>query len=222
MVWSDEKLDELNVEQLKNLFANLGNQRESGRIGADAAEELSQRITARLPAVARNPRRPRPRALIKLDARVAENLGDFAAYLGQRYDLSEGTARERSIDIPGFRPEAGTDKRGLARAGASVKKGSMAIDRFIAYRVRDSMASLAFLLLPDLPHDAGLYVIFATEDLLESGVPITDMIPSSLDHGWSRDSRERLRAQRAGNFAEAQVLYEGLIASLATKRVADQ
>jgi hypothetical protein len=64
-------------------------------------------------------------------------------------------------------------------------------------------------------------VILATDDLLESGVPITDVMPASRDHGWSRDSRSRMRAQTAANFAEAQQLYEALIARVATKRVVE-
>jgi hypothetical protein len=222
MDWSDEKLAQLNVEQLKNLLANLDSQRALGRVSADSAEEVAQRITARLPARALSARRARPRALVELDARVARDLGDFAAYLSRHYDLSDGTAREKSVDILGFRPEGGTDKRGLAKAGAAVKKGSMAIDRSIGYRVRDSMASLAFLLLPDQPNEAGRYVILATDDLLESGVPTTDVIPASRNHGWSRDSRGRMRAQPTQNLAEAQTLYEALIASVASKRVADE
>ena len=133
-----------------------------------------------------------------------------------------GIARSKSIDVLGFRPEAGTDKQGLAKVGAAVKKGSLAIDRSIAYRVRDSMASLAFLLLPDQPHESGRYVVLATDDLLESGVPLTEVIPASRDHGWSRDSRARMRAQPAQTFAEAQALYEALIARVASKRVADE
>lgn len=222
MEWSDEKLAQLDVDQLKNLLENLDSQRAIGRISADSAQELSQRITARLPARALSARRSRPRALVELDARVARDLGDFAAYLSRHYDLSDGTAREKSIDVLGFRPEAGTDKHGRAKAGTAVKKGNMAIERSIAYRVRDSMASLAFLLLPDQPQETGRYVVLATDDLLESGVPLTEVMPASRDYGWSRDSRGRMRAQPAQNFAEAQTLFEALIARVASKRAADE
>lgn len=220
--WNDEKLAQLNAEQLKNLLANLDLQRSIGRISAEAASELSQRIAARLPARALTVRRTRSRVLTELDGRVARDLGDFAARLGRQYDLTDGTAREKSIDVPGFRPEVLTDKRGLAKVGNAVKKGNMVIDRAISYRVRDSIATLAFVLLPDQPQETGRYVILATEDLLESGLPITDVLPASRDHGWSGKSRGAMRAQPALNFAEAQVVYEGLIAKLAKARDPEQ
>jgi len=219
MEWNDEKLARLDNEQLRNLLENLSKQREMGRVTEEAALELAQRIAARLPARAQTPRRVRSHALIQLDARVATDLGEFAAQLDRQYDLSDGTARKKSIDVLGFRPQVATDKNGLAKAGISMRKGSMAIDRSISYRVRDSMASLAFLLLPAQAHEAGRYVVVATDDLLESGVPITDVMPASRDYGWSRDSRGRMRAQPAQNFADAQKLYEGLIATLAERRV---
>jgi len=222
MDWNDEKLAALSVEQLKRLLENLGIQRAAGRVTEEIAEDLTRRITARLPASALTTRRARPRSLIQLDVRAATALGDFATELGTRYDLTDATAREKSADIVGFRPEVATDKHGLAKAGVSVKKGNMAIDRSIAYRVRDSMASLAFLLLPDQPEQTGRYVILATADLLESGLPITDVMPATRDHGWSRDSRSRMRAQPTANFAEAQQLYETLIARVAAKRVVEE
>lgn len=218
MDWNDEKLAGLDAKQLKALLENLRIQREAGRVSDEAAEDLTRRITARLPASALTARRTRPRALALLDARVAAGLGGLALALGRRYDLSDATARERSAGIVGFRPQASTDKRGLAKAGASMKDGSMAIDRSIAYRVRDSMASLVFLLWPDQPQESGRYVILATSDLLETGLPIAEVLPASRDYGWSRDSRERMRAQPMQNFAEAQKAYEEMIARVANKR----
>ena len=41
---------------------------------------------------------------------------------------------------------------------------------------------------------------------------------AARDYGWSRQSRERMRAQTAESFTEAQQLYEALIARVATKR----
>lgn len=222
MDWTDEKLAGLDTPQLKSLLQNLRIQRESGRVTDETAEDLTRRITARLPASALTVRRTRPRALALLDARIAASLGGLANALSQRYDLSEETARLMSVGIAGFKPQAATDKRGLAKTGSSVKNGNMAIDRFIAYRVRDSLASLAYLLGPDEPQEKGRYVILATSDLLEAGVPIAEVMPASRDYGWSRESRERMRAQTVENYAEAQKVYESLIARVATKRLEEE
>ncbi|HUL67194.1 MAG TPA: hypothetical protein VLW55_21545 [Burkholderiaceae bacterium] len=216
--WTDEKLAALDSAQLKTLLENLALQHAAGRVSDEVAGDLTMRITSRLPVNALTPKRKRSRALIMLDTRIAESLGDLARLLSARYDLSEETARERSTDTAGFRPQQLTNKQGQGKAGASMKKGTMAIDRFIAYRVRDSLASLAYLLAMDQPQQTGRYVLLATDDLLGSGVPIAEVMPPSGDYGWSRESRERLRAKPTVDFAEAQRLYEELIARVATKR----
>ena len=217
MNWTDEKLAGLDTAQLKSLLENLSTQRTSGRVSEEIAAELTTRITARLPANALTTRRKRSRSIVLQDARVAEALGDLAMLLSRRYDLSEATARERSADITGFRPLPLVNKQGQAKAGASMKSGKMAIDRFISYRVRDSLAGLAYLLAMDQPQQTGRYVLLGTDDLLESGTPLTELMPGSGDYSWSRDSRARMRAQVVADFAEAQRLYEELIARMATK-----
>lgn len=222
MDWSEEKLATLDKAQLKSLLENLAVQRESGRVSEEAADDLAKRIAARLPASVLTPRRKRSRSLVQLDARIAEALGDLALLLSRRYDLSEETARERSADTAGFKPQALTNKLGHARVGNSVKNGSTAIERFIAYRVRDSLAALAYLLAADQPQNTGRYVVLATSDLLESGVPLAELMPPSGDFGWSRESRERMRAKPTADFAEAETLYEALIARVASKRVVEE
>lgn len=217
MDWNDEKLDALDPAQLKSLLENLATQREYGRVSEETATDLARRITARLPARALAVRRKRPRAVVQLDALVTARLGGLATQLKQRYDLSEDTARQASAGTTGFRPQTLTDSRGSPRSGATMKDGTMAIDRFIAYRVRNSLASLAFHLNADEPKDTGRYVVIATEDLLQDGVPLAEMSPASRDLGWSQETRERLRALAAADFDEARHLYEALIARVAQR-----
>jgi hypothetical protein len=50
MSWTDDKLALLSKEQLLNLLDNLQTQRESGRVTAQAADEVAGLIAARLPA----------------------------------------------------------------------------------------------------------------------------------------------------------------------------
>jgi hypothetical protein len=214
--WPDEKLAGLDTAQLKNLLGNLHTMREAGRVSEAAADDIAARITARLPARALVVKRKRLRTEVQLEARVADGLGSLATSLAQRYDLSEETARQRSATTKGFRPHALTDKRGFAKAGASVKAGAMSIDRFISYRVQDSLASLAFLLRPEQPQQTGRYVLFATDDLLEEGAPLAEFMPESKDYGWSTASRERVRALPAADFADAQTRFEAMIAKIAT------
>jgi len=219
MNWTDEKLAGLSQEQLITLFENLQTQRESGRVTAQAAEDLTRLITERLPTNALVPRRKRARSQVLLESKVAEELAGLAAALQSRFDLSAETAKQQSAGIKGFKAQALTDKQGASRAASSVKDGRMAIDRYLSYRVRDSRASLAFVLFPDEPDAAGRYVLMATDDLLDGEAPSEAYVPLAQGHGWSDDALDRLRVATAANFAEAQERYEALIAQVAAERV---
>ncbi|HEU0203269.1 MAG TPA: hypothetical protein VFR86_22915 [Burkholderiaceae bacterium] len=217
MSWTDEKLAALSKEQLLNLLDNLKTQRETRRISEEAAEDLARRIRGRLPARALTVRRKRPRSEALLEASVVQELGSLAAVLGERYDLSVETALQLSADIKGFKPQTMTDPRGEPRTGGAVKQRRMAIDRYISYRVRDSLASLAFRLLPDQPAASGRYVVLATEDLLTGQESTSDSVPPAAEYGWPAAMHARMRAVVAANFTEAKTRFEALIARAAQK-----
>jgi hypothetical protein len=215
MDWTEERLAALDKVQLINLLANLQTQRGSGRVGDHTADDLESRIKARLPARAIAVRRKRARSEVLLEARVAQQLGALATELAARYDLSAETAIRASADTKGFRPQPLTDSKGHARAGNSVKSGAAAIDRYIACRVRDSLASLAYVLLADRPQETGRYVLLGTDDLLASDTPPNEFTPVAEQHGWSAGSRTRMRAAPMANFAEAAQRFEAMIAQVA-------
>jgi hypothetical protein len=216
MDWTDEKLAALSTEQLVTLFENLKTQRDLGRISDAAADDLSRRITERLPTKALAVRRRRPRSQMMLEARAAQQLRVLATALSERYDLSEETARQRSAGTKGFKPLTMTDKKGDARTGSSARRGRMSIERYISYRVGDSLAGLAFLLFPDQPEESGRYVLMATDDLLDGEASANEFAPLAEQYGWNKDSRARIRAVPASDFAEAERRYEELIARVAT------
>jgi hypothetical protein len=216
IVWTEERLAVLDKAQLRTLLDNLQVQRSSGRVAEETAAELEQRIRSRLPAPSAAPRRKRrSRDEIRLEVRAAEQLGDFAAGLARRYDVSADTALRVSSDTKGFRPEAMTDSKGHARAGAAVKNGIAAIERYVAYRSRESFAALAFVLLADRPQQDGCYVLLATDDLIDDEQPADEFAPIAGQHGWSAHSRARMRARPVSGFEEGAQRYEALIARLA-------
>jgi len=216
LVWTEERLAALDKAQLRALLDNLQVQRNNGRVAEETAAELEPRIRARLPAATTTPRRKRrSRDEIRLEARAAEQLGDFAAQLARRYDLSPDAALRASAGTPGFRPEAMIDSKGHARAGAAVKHGLAAIERYVAYRCRESFAALAFVLLADRPQQDGCYVLLATDDLIDDDVPDDRFAPIAGQHGWSAHARARMRARAMSGFEEGAQRYEALIARLA-------
>jgi hypothetical protein len=221
MDWTDERLAQLDKEQLLNLLGNLATQRASGRVGEATATELETRIRARLPARATAVRRKRARSEVLLEARVAQELGALAAELATRFGLGHDPAG--AVRAPGAaapvavgaaragRMTALVDSKGHARTGHSVKTGAAAIERYIASRTQDSLAGLAYILLPDSPHTSGRYVLLATEDLLDEAVADNEYTPLAQQHAWSAAARARLRALPMPNLAEAAQRYESLL-----------
>jgi hypothetical protein len=213
--WTDERLNSLDKQQLANLLENLQTQVSCGRVSEAIAAELEGRIKSRLPVSAGAVRRRRPRSEVRLEARVAEQLGGFAAGLARRYDVSADTATRVSSGIKGFRPEPMTDSKGNARAGAAVKNGIAAIERYVGYRSRDSFAALAFVLLAEMPQQTGGYVLLATDDLLGDEEAPNEYSQLAGQHGWSANSRARMRARAVSGFEEGAARYEQLIARMA-------
>lgn len=213
--WSDEKLDQLSAEQLRNLQENLDLQRSLGRVTDEAALEVQARIAVRLPKQRLKARPASAREFVELDARVGKNLRELVARLGEHYHLSDGAASANAIAViegqppaPGVRP----------KASKSAARTLDAIERSITYRTRDALAGIAFQLRADQPHEAGRYVLVASGDLLETGVPLVDVIVAAEHHGWSPEEQASLRAQTAANFAEVQRWYEAVIGRMATRR----
>lgn len=216
IVWTDERLSALDKDQLVNLLANLQTQRSSGRVSETTAVELEERIKARLPARAVAVRRKRPRSEVLLEARAAEQLGSLASELARRYDISAETAIAASAGTKGFRPQPLTDSKGHARTGSSVKNGDAAIERYVAYRCRDSFACLAFILLADQAQERGRYVLFGTDDLLVDAVESNEYTALAEQHAWAAAVRPRMRAQPVSGFAEGAERFEALVARLST------
>jgi hypothetical protein len=213
--WTDERLDVLDKQQLANLLENLQTQVSGGRVSEATAAELERRIMSRLPVRTGALRRRRPRSEVRLEARVAEQLGGLAVGLARRYDVSADTATRVSSGIKGFRPEPMTDSKGNARAGAAVKNGIAAIERYVGYRSRDSFAALAFVLLAETPEQTGGYVLLATDDLLGDDEAPNEYSQIAGQHGWSANSRARMRARAVSGFEEGAARYEQLIARMA-------
>jgi hypothetical protein len=215
IVWSDERLDALDKGQLTNLLANLQAQRSFGRVSEATAAEVEERIKSRLPAPSTSIRRKRPRSEIRLEARVAEQLGELAAGLARRYDVSADSAAKAAAGIKGFRPEPMTGSNGQARAGAAVRSGIASIERYVGYRSRDSFAGLAFVLLADRREEQSSYVLLGTDDLIVDEAPEDEYTKVAGQHGWSASSRARMRARAVSGFEEGAERYEALIARMA-------
>jgi hypothetical protein len=216
--WSDDELAKLSVAELINLRVNLQEQQRKGRLTASEAEATEERIRAHIATRKRPTRTARKPSHATLEQRVARQLGQFAERLNAKYDLSEETARRGSLGTKGFKPHSLTDKQGNAKTGGSMKGGRTSIDRYISYRVRDSLVSLGFLLFSGQTDEEGRFVLFSTDDVLSEGEPLNDFVPPESDYGWSPSFSARMRALPFVDFESAAARYEALIAKLAPAR----
>lgn len=217
VVWTDERLAALDKTQLSNLLENLRTQLNCGRVSEATAVDLEGRIRSRLPTPKAAPRRKRARSEIRAEARAAEQLGDLAAELARRYDLSAESAVRASAGIKGFRAEPMTDSKGQARTGASVRSGAAAVERYVGYRSGDTFAGLAFVLLAD-DSDRPEYVLLGTDDLIGDDAADNEYTALAAQHGWSASSRARMRAQAVSGFDEGAQRYEQLVAKVVSSR----
>ena len=218
MKFSDEDLAKLSADELRTLLANLRNAVATQRVSKAEADNTAERIRTLLSKRPAKGRNRRAAGAATLERRVAEALGRVAEQLGRRYDLSAETAKRLSVGTKNFKAHQLTDKNGLAKTGGSMKGGRMSIDRYISYRVRDSTVSLAFLLFPGQPEDAGKYVVIATDDLMTAGDPLDTLVPEkSNEYGWSPAFRERMRAVPFESLDDAARRYEDLIAKVAPR-----
>ena len=216
IVWTDDRLAALDKGQLANLLDNLRTQRSNGRVSEATADELEVRIKSRLPARSITPRRKRPISEVRMEARAAEQLAAFAKDLERRFDLTAESAAKASQGTRGFRAHPMTDSKGQPRSGAAVKSGVAVVDRYVGYRCRDSFAGLAFVVLPEQEPGRGTYVLLGTEDLLAVQDGAGTYAPVAAQHGWSAESRARMRAEAMADFDEGAARCEALIARLAT------
>ena len=218
MYWTDERLEPLTPTELKNLLNNVGTQLAAGRVTAIVAEDICRRIGTRISTIRKTKLRGTraPRA-ITLEKRVAVELGGFAEELAKRFDLSAETARKRSVGAARFVPHNLTAKNGEAKTGGAMKEGKLAIDRYISYRLGDTLVSLAFILFKDEPEENARYYVIGTDDVMSDGQRFTELLAEKTGYGWSPAFTARMNVASFAGLSPAAVAYEALVAKLAPK-----
>ena len=81
--------------------------------------------------------------------------------MAAKYDLSEETAKARSVGVKGFKAHKLLDAKGYAKLGGMQRDGSVAVDRYISYRRGKDIVSLGVFLLKDQPVEAHEFHVIA-------------------------------------------------------------
>ena len=173
--WSDDRIAALSNQDLKNLLANA-ERKAAAAIVAQCKAEMEKRDAAK-------PRKAsKPRTEVKdFEHGMSEQLAEIGKAVAAKYDLSEATAKARSVGVKGFKAHKLLDAKGYAKLGGMQRDGSVAVDRYISYRRGTDIVSLGVFLLKDAPVETHEFHVIAPLALLDGGKPIAEIRPSATE-----------------------------------------
>ena len=159
-----------------------------------------------------------PAAIKALELDVWNKLIRLGQVLRDKYDLSPEAARAACLDTPGFRPHKilGFYKgKEIAKVGGFQRSGKARIDRYISYRMHNTIALLNFNLIKGGSASQGRWSVWGTKELPPDYRTMEQLFPEpeyakqwGLHHGGTLCS----------DFDQAAMLYEMLVEAIAPRR----
>jgi len=173
--WSDDRIAALSNQDLKNLLVNA-ERKAAADIIARCNAEMEKRDAAK-------PRKAsKPRTEVKeFEHAMSEQLAEIGKAMAAKYDLSEETAKAKSVGVKGFKAHKLLDSKGFAKLGGMQRDGSVAVDRYISYRRGKDIVSLSVFLLKDAPVETHEFHVIAPLALLDGGKPIAEIRPTATE-----------------------------------------
>jgi hypothetical protein len=183
--WSDERIAALSDQDLKNLLVNA-ERKSVAAVVAQCKAELEKRDAAK-PRKAAKPRTD----LKEFEHAMSAQLAVVGREMAAKYDLSEETAKARSVGVKGFRSHKLLDAKGYAKLGGHQRDGTVAVDRYISYRRGNGIVTLGVWLLKDAPIEKHEFHVSAPAGMIEGGRPPSEVRPgiSDSDLGETRHMR---------------------------------
>jgi len=184
--WSDEKLAALADKDLKTLLGNA-ERKSATDLVAKCNAELEKRDAAK-------PRKTaKPRTELKeFEHMIAGEIAAVGKQMAEKYDLSEETAKAKSVGVKGFRSHKLLDAKGYAKLGGSQRDGTVAVDRYISYRLGNDIVTLGVWLPKDAPIDAHEFHVSGPAAMIEGGKSF-----SEVRTGISEKDQQETRLIRA-------------------------
>jgi hypothetical protein len=173
--WSDDRIAALSNQDLKNLLVNA-ERKAAADIIARCNAELQKRNAAR-PGKASKPRTEAK----EFEHAMSEQLAEIGKAMAAKFDLSEETAKAKSVGVKGFKAHKLLDSKGFAKLGGMQRDGSVAVDRYISYRRGTDIVSLSVFLLKDAPVETHEFHVIAPLALLDGGKPIAEVRPTATE-----------------------------------------
>ncbi|MBR1142806.1 hypothetical protein [Bradyrhizobium sp. AUGA SZCCT0431] len=173
--WSDDRIAALSNQDLKNLLVNA-ERKAAADIIARCNAELQKRNAAR-PGKASKPRTEAK----EFEHAMSEQLAEIGKAMAAKFDLSEETAKAKSVGVKGFKAHKLLDSKGFAKLGGMQRDGSVAVDRYISYRRGTDIVSLSVFLLKDQPVETHEFHVIAPAALLDGAKPIAEVRPTATE-----------------------------------------
>lgn len=176
-IWNGEKVAKLDTDALIRLRSNA-ERMAANDVLALCDAELS---TRKAKAGKSSGRTVRPDDERNAEVEAAAQLKALANMLLSKYDLSAATAKSQSQGFKGFRVLDLLGKNGSAKVGGLQLNGSLALERYISYRLGEDRVVLAYILLKDRPINEARWLVVGPQHLLPDAALITDQLEPLRD-----------------------------------------
>ena len=202
--WSDDRIAALSDQDLKNLLANAV-RKSAAPVIAQCEAEIEKRNAAK-------PRKgPKPRTEVKeFEHEISGQLAAVGKQMAEKYDLSEETAKARSEGVKGFRSHKLLDAKGFAKLGGHQRDGSVAVDRYISYRLGNGIVSLGVWLLKDAAIEDHEFHVSAPAGMIEGGKGFAE-VRTGISEKEAQDTRQ-MRAFK--DLPSAAAVFDAALAKL--------
>jgi hypothetical protein len=202
--WSDEKLAALADKDLKTLLANAERKAATDLV-AKCTAELEKRDAAK-------PRKgPKPRTELKeFEHNVSGEIAAVGKQMAEKYDLSEETAKAKSAGVKGFRSHKLLDAQGYAKLGGSQRDGTVAVDRYISYRLGNDIVTLGVWLPKDAAIDAHEFHVSGPAAMIEGGKSFAEVRPSTSE----KDAQETKLILTFKDLPSAAAAFDAALAKI--------
>lgn len=204
--WSDDRIAALSDQDLKNLLANA-ERKSVAAVIAQCRAEMEKRDAAK-PRKAAKPRTE----LKEFEHEISGQLAAVGKELAEKYDLSEETAKEKSIGVKGFRSHKLLDAKGYAKLGGLQRDGTVAIDRYISYRRGNDIVTLGVWLPKDAPIEDHEFHVSAPPAMIDGGKPFAEVRPGVSE----KDAQETRHIRAFKDLPSAAAAFDAALAKITT------
>src|ERR1700726_4640107 len=202
--WSDDRIAALSDKDLKNLLVNA-ERKSVVEVVAQCKAEMEKRDAAK-PRKASKPRTE----LKEFEDDMSAQLAAVGKEMAEKYDLSEETAKTKSAGVKGFRSHKLLDAKGYAKLGGHQRDGTVAVDRYISYRLGNDIVTLGVWLLKDAPIDTHEFHVSGPAAMIEGGKSFSEVRPGISE----KDAQETKLIRAFKDLPSAAAAFDAALAKI--------